>query len=132
MLAKWHGRYISQNTWWNIYIHMYMDKSCIHRHHVSKDFCTPVINEVCSGSQEEKFWDRTRAQNNVSYCSLLLQIRTITVTLRYSHHFPMTYSRMDLKIICTILYIAVALAEAYAVIINLTFIQGNFWYNISF
>ena len=33
----------------------YMDDSCIRGHHVSKDFCTPVINEVCSGSQEDKF-----------------------------------------------------------------------------
>ena len=26
----------------------YMDKSCIRGHHVSKDFCTPVNNEVAS------------------------------------------------------------------------------------
>ena len=37
----------------------YEDKSYIRRHHVSKDFCTPVINEVCSGSQEGKFSGRT-------------------------------------------------------------------------
>ena len=30
-------------------------ESCsIHRHYVSKDYCTPVINEVCSGSKEGK------------------------------------------------------------------------------
>ena len=33
----------------------YVDKSCICGHHVSKDLCTPVINEVCSGSQEKSF-----------------------------------------------------------------------------
>ena len=35
----------------------YKDESCIRGQHVSKDFCTPVINhsEVCSGSQEGKF-----------------------------------------------------------------------------
>ena len=31
-------------------------------HHVSKDICTPVISEVCSGSKEGKFGGRTRAQ----------------------------------------------------------------------
>ena len=132
MLSTWHGRYISQNTWWNIYIRMYVDKSCIHRHHVSKYFCTPVINEVCSGSQEEKFWGRTRAQNNVSYCSLLLQTRTVTVTLRNSRHFSNDLLQDGLKDHLHFLYIAIALAEAYcAVIINSTLIQGNFWYNIS-
>ena len=33
----------------------YMDESCIRKHHVLKDFCTPVFCEVCSGSQEGKF-----------------------------------------------------------------------------
>ena len=32
----------------------YVDESCICGHHVSKDFCTPVINGVCSSSQEGK------------------------------------------------------------------------------
>ena len=40
----------------------YVDKSCVRRSHVSKDFCTPVINEVCSGSQEGKFADRIRVE----------------------------------------------------------------------
>ena len=35
-----------------------MDESCIRGHHVSKDFCTPIINEVCNSSQEGKFWGR--------------------------------------------------------------------------
>ena len=65
----------------------YMDESCIHGHHVSKDFCTPVINEVCSGSQEGKFWGRTRALKNVSYCSLLLQTETSIATVRDSRHY---------------------------------------------
>ena len=64
----------------------YVDESCICGHHVSKDFCIPVINEVCSGSQG-KFWGRTHAQKNVSYCSLLLQTETITATMRDSRHY---------------------------------------------
>ena len=57
----------------------YMDKSCIYGHHVLKDFCTTVIDEVCSGSQEGRFWDRTRAQKNVSaiarcYCRLVQEL----------------------------------------------------------
>ena len=32
----------------------YVDESYIHGHHVSKDFCTPVINEVCSGMQSRR------------------------------------------------------------------------------
>ena len=89
MLCKWCGRYRSSyrswNTLWNIYI--YVDKCCIHGHHVSKDFCTPVINEVCHGSQEGKFWGRTHAQKNFSYCSLFLQTGTIMATVRDSHHY---------------------------------------------
>ena len=65
----------------------YVDESYICRHHVSKDFCAPIINEVCSGSQEGKFWDRIRDQKNVSYCLLLLQTGTITVTVRDSRHY---------------------------------------------
>ena len=65
----------------------YMDESCIHGHHVSKNFCTPVINEVCSGSQEGKFWGSTRAQKYISYCLLLLQTGTITATVRDSRHY---------------------------------------------
>ena len=65
----------------------YEDKSCICGHHVSKDFCTPVINGMCSGSQEGKFEGRTCAQKNISYCSLLLQTGTITATVRDSHHY---------------------------------------------
>ena len=33
----------------------YVDESSARGHHVSKDFCTPIINEVCSDSQEGKF-----------------------------------------------------------------------------
>ena len=76
----------------------YVDESCIRGHHVSKDFCTPVINVVCSGSQEGKFEGRTCAQKNVSYCSLLLQTGTIMATVRDSHHYSkMTYSKVHLK-----------------------------------
>ena len=65
----------------------YVDESCIRRHHVLKDFCTPVINEVCSDSLEGKFWSKTVVQNNISYCSLLLQTGTITATVRDSRHY---------------------------------------------
>ena len=65
----------------------YVDESCICEHHVSKDICTPVINEVCSGSQEGKFWGRERAQKNFSYCPLLLQTGIITGTVRDSCHY---------------------------------------------
>ena len=37
VLSKWHGRPRGTCT--------YVDESCIHGHHVSKDFCTPVIND---------------------------------------------------------------------------------------
>ena len=40
----------------------YMDERCICGHRMSKDFCTPVTNGVCSGSQEGKFEGRTCAQ----------------------------------------------------------------------
>ena len=42
----------------------YVVESCIHGHHVLKDFCTPVINEVYSDSKEGKFGGRTCAQKN--------------------------------------------------------------------
>ena len=84
VLCKWCGRYRSQNTSWNMYT--CMDESCICGHHVSKDFCTPIINEVCSGSQEGKFWRRTHPRK-VSYCPLLLQTGTITATVRDSRHY---------------------------------------------
>ena len=65
----------------------YVHESYICRHQVSKDFYTPVIDEECSGSQEEKFWGRTHAQKNFSYCLLLLKTGTITATVRDSHHY---------------------------------------------
>ena len=34
----------------------YMDESCGRGHHVSKDFCTPGINEQSKG---QKFWGST-------------------------------------------------------------------------
>ena len=54
----------------------YMDERCIRRHHVSKDFCTPLINEVCSGSQEEKFWGRAHVQKTsaIAHCYHRLQL----------------------------------------------------------
>ena len=84
VLCKWHDRYRSPNTSWNMFIRgqeLYLRTPCV------KDFCTPVIIEVCSGSREGKFWDRTRAQKNFSYCSLLLHTGTITATVRDSHHY---------------------------------------------
>ena len=75
----------------------YVDESCIHGHHLSKDFCTPVINGVCSGSQEGKFEGRTCAQKNVRYCLLLLQTGTITAALRDSHHYSNNLLQGGLK-----------------------------------
>ena len=40
---------------------------------MSKDFYTPAINEVCSGSQEGKFDDRTRAQK-FAHCYYRLEL----------------------------------------------------------
>ena len=67
----------------------------------------------------------------VSYCSLLLQTRTITATVRDSRHysndlFPGGLEDYLLYFSC----MAVLLAEAYAVIMNSTSIQGHFWYII--
>ena len=58
VLCKRHDRYRSRNTLWNMYIcgqELHLPTPCV------KDFCT---NEVAirSGSHEEKFWGRTRAQ----------------------------------------------------------------------
>ena len=61
-----------------------VESSTIRRHHVSKDFCTPVIKEVCSGSKEEKFGSRTHAQKTFSCCSLFLWTVTITASVRDS------------------------------------------------
>ena len=69
------------------------------RHNVLKDFCTPVINEVGSGSKEGKFGGRPHAQKNFSCCSLFLWTVIITATVRDSCSIPMTYSRGDSKII---------------------------------
>ena len=52
MLCKWHVDIEAETSHGTC---TYMDESCIRGHHVSKDFCTPVINEVCSGSREGKF-----------------------------------------------------------------------------
>ena len=77
----------------------YVVKRCIHGHHVSKDFYTPVINEmlvytqenenphdlaVCNGRKEEKFGGRTRAQKNLSCLLTVLWIGIITATTRNS------------------------------------------------
>ena len=110
----------------------YIDKSCILRQYVSKGFCTPVINEVCSGSHERKFWGRIRAQKNLSYCLSLLQTRTIMATVRDSCHYSNNLLQGGLEEdLLHFLYMAVLLAEACAVITNLTLIKGNFWYIIS-
>ena len=84
VLSKWSGRYRSWNASWNKYTH---GRELHLRTSASKDFCTPVINEVCSGSQEGKFWGKTCVQKNVSYCSLFLQTGIITATVRDSCHY---------------------------------------------
>ena len=110
----------------------YVDKSCILRQHVSKGFCTPVINEVCIGSHEGKFWGRIHAQKNLSYCLSLLQTGTIMATVRDSRHYSNNLLQGGLEdSLLHFLYMAVLPAEACAVITNLTLIQGNFWYIVS-
>ena len=84
VLSKWCGRYRNQNTLWSMFIHgqeLHSWTPCVRR------FRTPVINEVCSGSQEGKFWGKTVVQKKVSHCSLLLQTVTITATVRDSRHY---------------------------------------------
>ena len=41
-----------------------------------QDFCTPIINEVCSVSQEGKFWGRThpRKKSVVVCCYYTLKL----------------------------------------------------------
>ena len=96
----------------------YEDKSYIRRHHVSKDFCTPVINEVCSGSQEGKFGGRTSGKN-FSYCSLLLQTGIITATVRDSLHYSNDLLQGGLKDCLLHFFVfGCSLAEACAVIMN--------------
>ena len=67
----------------------------------------------------------------VSYCSLLLQTGTITATVRDSHHYSNDLLQGGLEdYLLYFSYMAVPLAEAYAVITNSTSIQGHFWYII--
>ena len=105
----------------------YVDESCIRGHYVSKHFCTPVINEVCSGSQGGKFEGRTCAQKTpaIARCYYTLELlRPYTVRAII---IPMTYSRVDSKIVSYIFsYMAVHLhVEACTVITKSNLIQGN-------
>ena len=105
-----------------------MDEGCIRRHHVSKDFCTPVIDKVCSGSQEGRFWDRVRAQKN-QLLFVVTRLEKLQLLQGTAVIILTTYSRVDSKIVSyTLSHMAVPLAEACAVITNTTLIQGNFWY----
>ena len=77
----------------------YVVNHCIHGYHVSKDFCTPVINEtlvyiqenenphdlaVCNGRKEGNIGGRTHAQKNLSCLLTVLWIGLITATTRNS------------------------------------------------
>ena len=69
-----------------------MDKSCIRGHHVLKDFCTPVNNEVASYAVVVKMGSfgvgHTGAQLYILlYSSFLLQTRIIMASVRDSHHY---------------------------------------------
>ena len=98
-----------------------MDESYNCGHHVSKDICAPVSNEVCSGSKQREFWGRTCVQKNFSYCSLLLQTGNITTTVRDSPHYSNDLLQGGLKDrLLYFLYMAVMFAKACAVITNLT------------
>ena len=110
----------------------YVVESCIRWHHVSKDFCTPVINEVCSDSKGGKFGGRTRVQKKFQ---LLLTIFTdwlITATVRDSCQYSNDLLQDELKD-CLLHFFVYghSLAEACAVITNSTLMQRNFWYIIS-
>ena len=88
VLCKWRGRYRSKTPHG---ICTYVDESYIPGHHVSKDFCTAVINEVCSGSQEGKFWGRTHAQKN---SQLLLIVTTDWNYYSYCKGQPSLFQRL--------------------------------------
>ena len=62
---------------------------------------------------------------------LLLQTGTITATVRDSCHYSNDLLQGGLED-CLLLFscMAVPLAEACVVLMDLTLIQGNFWYNI--
>ena len=108
---------------------------------VSKDFCTPVINEVCSGSKEGKFGGKTHAQKNFSYCSLFLRTVTTIATVRdnYRYYYDLQLQGGQDHLPCFFVSVCMvcmhmamdALAEAGAVITNSTLIKRNFWYIIS-
>ena len=105
----------------------YVVESCIiHRHHVLKDFCTPLINKACSGSKEGKFGGRTRAQRNFSRCLLFLRTVTITATVRDSHQYSNDLLQGGLKDRHHFFVYVRSLPEAGTVITNSTLIQGNF------
>ena len=98
-----------------------------------KRFLYSSINEVYSGSQEGKFGSRTHVPKNFSCCSLLLQIGTITATVRDSHHsndLPGLQGGLNDRLLHFFVYDR-SLAEACTVITNSTLIQRNFWYIIS-
>ena len=104
----------------------YMVESCLCGHHMSKDFCIPMINEVCSDSEEGKFDGRTHAQENFNCCSLFLWTGTITATVRDRSVFQrLMYSRVDLKITSHTFSYGRLFAEAGAVIAKSTLMQGN-------
>ena len=108
-------------------------ESCsIHRNHVLKDFCTPVINEVCSGSKEGKFGGRTHAQKDFTCCLVFLGTLTITATVRDScqHSNDLLQSELEDRLLNFFAY-GRLLAEAGDVILNSTLMQENFWYIIS-
>ena len=66
-------------------------------------------------------------QKNFSYCSLLLQTRTIMATVRDSHHYSNDLLQGGLEDhLNTFLFTAIPLAEACAVLTNSTLIEGNF------
>ena len=88
VLRKWRGRYISKTPRGTC---TYVDESYNPGHHVSKDFCTAVINEVCSGSQGGKFWGRSRAQKNGQ---LLLVVTTDWNYYSYCKGQPSLFQRL--------------------------------------
>ena len=125
VLRKWHGD-IEAKTPHETYT--YVVKSCICGQHVSKDFCTPVINKVCSGSQEGEFGGRTLAHKNFSCCLLLLQDGIIMATVRDNCHYSndLLQGGLEGRLLYFFIY-GCSLAEACAVVMNSTLMQVDFW-----
>ena len=104
-------------------------KSCVCRHHVSKDFSTPVINEVCVAVKKGSL---VVEHMPFRCCLLLLQTETIMATVRASCHYSndLLQGGLEDHLLHFFIYYDCSLAESCAVITKSTLVQGNFWHII--